>query len=569
MSNSPVAPCAGADALEGFLNLKAELLVQIRELDAAARAGISERVGIRLTTAYWHTVTTGHGVGWDIATPPVDRTGVALAAVPAILERAKELGRRAARLEALDATFQIGSLYSELMESQRRASLGAFHTPPSLVRQLLDSAEAADADWRSASVLDPACGCGMFMVGVALRLHAADLKQSAAAFLATLPARLAGVELDPFSAWIAQVMMEAALLPLCIEAGTRLPVLVRTGDALELPQEAAYDVVIGNPPYGKVKLDAARRKRFERSLFGHANLYGLFIDLGVHLLRNGGVLAYIVPTSFLGGQYFKALRGVLASQCPLVSASFVESRNDVFEDVLQETLLAVFRKGGASAEPSARGDSPWILPRHPCARALTDRLAQMTGRLADYGYAVSTGPLVWNRHKEQLAYEPSVQAFPLVWAESVKPEGFELSAQRKNHSPWIRLLEGQHHLLTTTGCVVLQRTTAKEQSRRLMAGTIPEELLARHGGVVIENHLNVIAAQGPTPVSLETVRMLLSNASVDQAFRCISGSVAVSAYELESLPLPTLPELLDLQRQFQGTGSEAAFHRQLDALYAA
>jgi hypothetical protein len=67
----------------------------------------------------------------------------------------------------------------------------------------------------------------MFMVGVALRLHAADLKQSAAAFLATLPARLAGVELDPFSAWIAQVMMEAALLPLCIEAGTRLPVLVR------------------------------------------------------------------------------------------------------------------------------------------------------------------------------------------------------------------------------------------------------------------------------------------------------------------------------------------------------
>jgi predicted RNA methylase len=569
MSNSPVAPCAGADALQGFLNLKAELLVQIRELDDAARAGISERVGVTLTTAYWHTVTTGHGVSWGIATPPVPRKGVALVAVPAILERVEELGRRAAGLEALDATFQIGSLYSELMESQRRASLGAFHTPPSLVRQLLDSAEAAGADWRSVSILDPACGCGMFMVGVALRARAADLQKSAASFLATLPARVAGVELDPFSAWIAQVMMEVALLPLCIEAGTRLPVLVRTGDALELAQEAAYDVVIGNPPYGKVKLDVARRKRFERSLFGHANLYGLFIDLGVHLLRNGGVLAYIVPTSFLGGQYFKALRGVLASQCPLVSASFVESRNDVFEDVLQETLLAVFRKGGASAEPSARGDSPWILPRHPCARALTDRLAQMTGRLADYGYVVSTGPLVWNRHKEQLAYEPAVQAFPLVWAESVKPEGFELSAQRKNHAPWIRLLEGQDHLLTTTGCVVLQRTTAKEQSRRLMAGTIPEELLARHGGVVIENHLNVIAAQGPTPVSLETVRMLLSNASVDQAFRCISGSVAVSAYELASLPLPTLPELLDLQRQFRDTGSEVAFHRQLDALYAA
>jgi adenine-specific DNA-methyltransferase len=568
MSNSPIAPCAGVDALGGFLNLKAELLVQIRELEATARAGIAERVGIPLTAAYWQTLATAHGVDWSIAIPPVDRTGGA-STEPALFERVAELGRRAAGLEALEATFQIGNLYSELMDSQRRASLGAFHTPPALVRELLENAEAAGANWRTASVLDPACGCGMFMVGVALRMRAADSTQPAISFLETLPARLTGVDLDPLSAWIAQVMLEAALLPLCIEAGARLSVLVRTEDALALPLEATYDVVIGNPPYGKVKLDAARRKRFERSLFGHANLYGLFIDLGVHLLRNGGVLAYVVPTSFLGGQYFKALRGVLSSQCPLISANFVESRNDVFEDVLQETLLAVFEKGGVSAEFSARGDGPWILPRHPSARALTDRLAQMEGRLADYGYVVSTGPLVWNRHKEQLAYEPSVQAFPLVWAESVKPEGFELSAQRKNHAPWICLLEGQHHLLTTTGCVVLQRTTAKEQPRRLMAGTIPDELLARHGGVVIENHLNVILGQGPTPVSLETIRMLLSNASVDQAFRCISGSVAVSAYELESLPLPTLRELLDLQEQFQGTRSEAAFHRQVDALYAA
>jgi hypothetical protein len=30
-------------------------------------------------------------------------------------------------------------------------------------------------------------------------------------------------------------------------------------------------------------------------------------------------------------------------------------------------------------------------------------------RLADYGYAVSTGPLVWNRHKDQLSDRPSVR----------------------------------------------------------------------------------------------------------------------------------------------------------------
>jgi adenine-specific DNA-methyltransferase len=39
---------------------------------------------------------------------------------------------------------------------------------------------------------------------------------------------------------------------------------------------------------------------------------------------------------------------------------------------------------------------------------------------------------------------------------------------------------------------------------------------------------------------------LLNTTVVDRAFRCISGSVAVSAYELENLPLPAPANLKDL-----------------------
>jgi len=40
----------------------------------------------------------------------------------------------------------------------------------------------------------------------------------------------------------------------------------------------------------------------------------------------------------------------------------------------------------------------------------------------------------------------------------------------------------------------------------------------------------------------------LNSSAADRAFRCLSGSVAVSAYELESLPLPDPVKLDNLKK---------------------
>src|SRR5690606_5401092 len=97
-------------------------------------------------------------------------------------------------------------------------------------------------------------------------------------------------------------------------------------------------------PYGRVKLSPVMRNKFKRSLFGHANLYGVFTDLAVRLCRKGGVIAFVTPTSFLGGQYFMALRELLSNVTHAASFDFISNREGVFDDVLQETLLACFRK---------------------------------------------------------------------------------------------------------------------------------------------------------------------------------------------------------------------------------
>jgi adenine-specific DNA-methyltransferase len=82
-------------------------------------------------------------------------------------------------------------------------------------------------------------------------------------------------------------------------------------------------------------------------------------------------------------------------------------------------------------------------------------------------------------------------------------------------------------------------TTAKEQDRRLIAAELPESFVVTHGGVIIENHLNMIRAPAKPAVAPAVIAAVLNSNAADAAFRCISGSVAVSAFELEAMPLPS------------------------------
>jgi adenine-specific DNA-methyltransferase len=216
-----------------------------------------------------------------------------------------------------------------MLPDEMRSRLGAYYTPPPLAERLVSMATHAGVNWSTCRVLDPACGGGAFLSAVAAPLVKAG-HGSATEILTSIATRVKGFEIDPYAAWLSQVFLEVCLMPLCQRAGQRFPVIVEVCDSLaaEEPKERAahYDLVIGNPPYGRVSLAAEVRERYRRSLYGHANLYGVFTDLAVRFARSGGIIAYVTPTSFLAGQYFKALRSLLASSARPVNIDFVSVR---------------------------------------------------------------------------------------------------------------------------------------------------------------------------------------------------------------------------------------------------
>jgi adenine-specific DNA-methyltransferase len=367
--------------------------------------------------------------------------------------------------------------------------------------------------------------------------------------------------------------------------------MLRVCNTLEETPEAEFDLVIGNPPYGRVTLDVAQRAKYARSLYGHANLYGVFTDIALRWSKPNGLIAYLTPTSMLGGHYFAALRGLLAKEAPPIGIDFVEARKDVFEDVLQETFLALYRRGGevqpiqvhylqVANETEAKlvrngvvglptdPKLPWLAPRDPRHSALIAHVASMPSRLADWGYEISTGPLVWNRHKPQLVHRPGKDCHPLVWAESVSSEGcFAFRAEKRNHAPYFKMQAGDDWLLVRKGCVLLQRTTAKEQARRLIAAELPEVFVTQHGGVVVENHLNMIRPKESPKVSAGAVAAILNSRIVDEVFRCISGSVAVSAFELGALPMPSAEAMGDIEEMLTKGASKTKLETAISALY--
>lgn len=237
------------------------------------RLGLARAMAFAVAKTYWEGPGIESERPWPIRKLPED---IDLCALPSeAQDLARRIGKAIAELDPLEAAYATGRLYTGMMPDRLRATLGAYYTPPALCERLLDMASHAGVDWSQARVLDPACGGGAFLAPVALRMARSLGRLEADAVLHAIERRLVGFELDSFAAWMSQVFLDAALTEQCRAAGRRIRRVVRVCDSLD--RHAAgqgFDLVVGNPPYGRLKLPPRLRSKFARSLFGHANLYG-------------------------------------------------------------------------------------------------------------------------------------------------------------------------------------------------------------------------------------------------------------------------------------------------------
>lgn len=208
----------------------------------------------------------------------------------------------------------------ELDRDFRRAR-GVFYTPSDLAEWITRETygpvlRAWHGDTPPPRVLDPACGGGVFLQAAAEMIQARcrELKRTSTDETRANNQAVFGVEVDAEEVALTRDRLQSF-------GGIN----IQQGDALadELPR--GFDAIVGNPPYVNIR-ELARshskqavadlRTRF-RTAQGNFDLYVLFIERALELLRPGGRLGFIIPNKWATLDYARALRELLLRETTL------------------------------------------------------------------------------------------------------------------------------------------------------------------------------------------------------------------------------------------------------------
>jgi adenine-specific DNA-methyltransferase len=419
--------------------------------------------------------------------------------------------------------------------------------------------------------------------------------KSSAEILRHIATHVRGKDIDPVLCELSRQFLRMALAREIQEVGREPAFNISAGNALmeDAHRLGRADVVICNPPYRKmprVEVDEYR-SRYAGVIGGQPNLYGLFFQHAIELAKHEGLVGMLTPTSFLSGQYFSSLRTYLLAHTLSLQMDIVTEREGVFIGVEQETAISVLKR--VPAQTVVPGETKvFIFERRtgfapagvcslpnsgqvwPVPRSRTDATAIRSAngvvfRLDDYGYSARIGAFVDYRDPRATFATPPKKSkgravFPLIWSSDIGTDGkLELGRMRPRdgHHSYVDMQRIDHASVVRRPCVALQRVTSPDQPRRLVAASVAPSLLAEFGGIVGENHVVILEQVADAPkVTPTQLAALLSSEPVDRLFRCISGAVNVSVFELQQLPLPNPAQLkaeLKASRNFDAAVARA------------
>ncbi len=279
----------------------------------------------------------------------------------------------------------------EAARKAKRKSQGIYYTPTFVVKYIVQQTlgryleEHGYSAARTVRVLDPACGSGSFLIEAfqVLDQYLARERgeaqgeyqiQDAMRQRQILEENLYGVDKDEQAVEVARLN----LLLKALHLREKLPMLrnIVEGDSLisatdvdlekyfgakrkekkpldweqQFPKalaEGGFDVIIGNPPWLMagyyVGPDLDYLKSHYDSAEGKYDLYYLFIELGIRLLKTDGYFGMIVPNKFFQTQAARKLRAFLSSE-KLLNTIMDFGEEQLFADATNYSCILLLRK---------------------------------------------------------------------------------------------------------------------------------------------------------------------------------------------------------------------------------
>lgn len=203
---------------------------------------------------------------------------------------------------------QFGDLYEQILRDlQSAGNAGEYYTPRAVTRFMT----AMTAPKLGEKLLDPACGTGGFLVNAIEHVRESEVNTPEQE--AQLQASINGVEKKP----LPHLLCTTNLLL----HGLDVPTQVRRDNTLARPlrdytSRDRVDVILTNPPFGGEE-EQGVETNFPAQ-FQTRETADLFLVLIMHLLRDGGRAAVVLPDGFLFGEGIKTrIKEKLLAECDL------------------------------------------------------------------------------------------------------------------------------------------------------------------------------------------------------------------------------------------------------------
>lgn len=211
----------------------------------------------------------------------------------------------------------------ERTDHARRRRLGQFATPPGIAEFMVSYGLRRGAR----TVLDPACGAGVFLDKI---LEAGS------------GAALYGIDVDP-------MMINACHLDVRAKHGAGAARRLRLLAADYLAGDAgvpAVDFLVCNPPYVNFHgFDRGLISRVGRGagveLSGLTNLYALFMLKAARSVREGGTMVFITPAEFFYTGYGRAVKSFMVENLTLDALVTFDFARTVFGGALTTSTISV------------------------------------------------------------------------------------------------------------------------------------------------------------------------------------------------------------------------------------
>ena len=259
-----------------------------------------------------------------------------------------------------------------------RKEQGIYYTPTYIVDYIVKNTlgemlkEKSAGEIKNIKILDPACGSGSFLIKAfdyLLKYHQSNGKNNTledfTRKISILKDNLHGIDLDARAVEIAQLN----LLLKALQKGKTLPMLqnnIKVGNSLiddekiagnkafnwnkefkEIIENGGFDVIIGNPPYVRIQtLDKDQVEYFNKnykSATKNYDIYILFIEKGLSLLKENGVLGLILPHKFFQGEMGEKIRRYIYETKSLYKIVDFTT-NQIFEGATTYTCLLFLSK---------------------------------------------------------------------------------------------------------------------------------------------------------------------------------------------------------------------------------